>query len=259
MKQTIGILVAMLFCIGIASATTSVDTNWDGSGNFDTHFIAGDDATSDFWTGGNTISGEFHATDSDNNPYGYGVDSVEAKVKAHAENGFIEYKFNRNDAKTSYGEAGQQSYTLMNNMIGTGGTSDFAWRSTSNYASLSNCNYRWQSNGQIQATGNQYIFHSFYIDDSYSEGAEIKFSGIASTVITDMSEKSGKSSYTFGKGCGCYTNAEVDIVGSGTFDLNAYADNSIVTDTGITTDGFLNIHSEFGSGFHYNNFALSGN
>ena len=256
MKQTIGILVAMLFCIGIASATTSVDTNWNGAGSFDTHFIAGDDAQADFWTNGNFISGSFQATDSDNNPYNYGVDSVEAKVKASVTDGWMKYNFDRTDAKSSmYGDAGQNSYTF----IGSSGTGDLAWRSTSNYASLSSSNYGWQANGQIQATGNQYIFHSFYIDDSYSEGAEIKFSGIASTVITDMSEKSGKSSYTFGKGCGCYTNAEVDIVGSGTFDLNAYADNSIVTDTGITTDGFLNIHSEFGSGFHYNNFALSGN
>jgi len=254
MKQTIGILVAMLFCIGIASATTSVDTNWNGAGSFDTHFIAGDDAQADFWTNGNFISGSFQATDSDNNPYGYGVDSVEAKVKSSVVNGMIAYQFNRNDAKTSYGEAGQESYTEI-----WGDTASFGWKSTSNYASLKSCNYGWQSNGQITATGNQQIYHSFFNDVNDDKGAEIMFIGNAVTTITDMSETSGKSSFTFGKGCGCYTNAEVDIVGSGTFDLNAYANNSIVTDTGITTDGFLNIHSEFGRGFHYNNFALSGN
>ena len=256
MKRTIGILVAMLFCVGIASATTSVDTNWNGAGSFDTHFIAGDDANADFWTGGSFISGEFHATDSDNNPYGYGVDSVEAKVKAKATDGFIEYNFDRTDSKSSYGVAGQKSYTSMNNMIGTGGTSDFAWRSTSNYAALTNSNWGWQANGQMKATGNQEITHTF---GTSTEWAGMHIVADATTVISDMAEKSTSTGYRFGWGDGCYTNAEVDIVGSGTFDLNAYADNSIVTDTGITTDGFLQVHSEFGSGFHYNNFALSGN
>jgi len=254
MKKTIAIVLATLtLLMSIAMAETTVETNWDGSGNFDTHFTAGDDAQADFSTGGSLISGEWHATDSDNNPYGYGVDSVEAKVKSSVANGFMEYKFSRNDAKTSYGEAGQKSYTY----IDTFGTGDFAWKSSSNYASLSNCNYGWQANGQIQATGSHYIDHYFSI--SPTEGAEIVVDADANTVITDMSEKSGKSSYTFGKGCGCYTNAEVDIVGSGTFDLYAHADNSIVTDTGITTDGYLNVHSTFNSGFHYNNFALEGN
>jgi len=250
-----GIAFAALFLLGISSvsAVTTVDTTWSGSGNFETHFTAGDDAHSDFWTGGSVISGEFHATDSDNNPYGYGVDSVEAKVKSHVENGFIAYQFNRNDAKTSYGEAGQESYTE----IDTDGTGYLAWRSSSNYASLSSSNYGWQANGQIQATGNHFIDHYFSI--SPTEGAEIIVDADANTVITDMCEKSGSSSYTFGKGCGCYTNAKVDIVGSGTFDLHAHADNSIVTDTGITTDGYLHIHSVFGTGFHIANFALSGN
>ena len=256
MKKILAMLISLLTISGVM-ASTIVDTTWSGSGIVETHFIAGDDAQADFWTGGSSIEGSFQATDSDNNPYGYGVDSVEAKVKAKATDGFIEYNFDRTDSKSSYGEAGQKSYTSMNNMIGTGGTSDFAWRSSSNYASLSSCNYGWQANGQIQATGNHFIDHYFSI--SPTEGAEIIVDADANTVITDMSEKSGKSSYTFGKGCGCYTNAEVDIVGSGTFDLYAHADNSIVTDTGITTDGYLNVHSTFNSGFHYNNFALEGN
>ena len=247
------IAFALLASVGLVSAVTTVDTTWNGGGAFETHFTAGDDATSDFSTFGSAISGEWHATDSDNNPYGYGVDSTEVKVKAHATNGFIEYKFDRTDAKTSYGPAGQESYTLIN----TFGTGDFAWRSSSNYASLSSCNYGWQANGQIQATGVHFIDHYFSI--SPTEGAEIVVDADATTVITDMNEKSGSSSYTFGKGCGCYTNANVDITGSGTFDLNAYADNSIVTDNGIITDGYLNIHSAFGTGFHFSNFALAGN
>ena len=247
------IMAIFFIAIGGVSAATTVNTNWNGAGTFDTHFNAGDDATADFWTGGSLIAGEWHATDSDNNPYNYGVDNVEAKVKANATNGFVEYKFDRTDAKTSYGEAGQESYTLINSV----GTANFAWRSTSNYASLSSSNYGWQANGQMQATGKHTIIHTFATNPTEWAGLRVVADG--TSYISDMSEGSSNSGYTFGKGLGCYTNAEVDIVGAGSFDLNAYADNSIVTDTGITTDGFLNIHSDFASGFHYNNFALTGN
>jgi len=247
------IMLAIFFiAIGGVNAATTVDMNWNGGGNFNTHFAAGDDATADFWTSGGLISGEFHATDSDNNPYNYGVDNVEAKFKAHAENGFIEYKFDRLDAKTSYGDAGQRSYS----MVGSSGTADLSWRSTSNYASLSSSNYGWQANGQMQATGNHEITHTF---GTSTEWAGMHIVADGTSYVSDMSEGSNKNGYTFGKGLGCYTNAEVDIVGAGVFDLDAYADNSIVTDTGITTDGYLNIHSNFGSGFHYDNFALTGN
>jgi len=255
MKKIVSILSAlmlMLVAVGVASASTTIDANWNGAGTFDTQFTAGDDATTGFWTGGSTISGEFHATDSDNNPYNYGVDSVEAKVKAHAENGFVEYNFDRTDSKSSYGVAGQKSYT----MIGSSGTADLAWRSSSNYASLRSTNYGWQANGQMQATGNHEIVHTF---GTATEWAGMHVVADATTYISDMNEGSNSGGYVFGKGNGCYTNAEVDIVGSGTFDLDAYADNSIVTDTGIATDGYLNIYSNFGSGFHYDNFALSGN
>ena len=252
MKQLIWLAI-FLIALGMASAATTLDTTWNGAGTFETHFAAGDDAITDFWTGGSLISGELHVTDSDNNPYNYGVDNTEAKVKASATNGFIEYKFERTDSASMYGAAGQESYTL----IDSAGTADFAWRSTSNYASLNSNNYGWQSNGQLQATGQHQIIHTF--EANPTEWAGLRVIAEGTSFISDMSEGSNSGGYSFGKGLGCYTNAEVDIVGEGTFDLNAYADNSIVTDTGITTDGFLNIHSEFGSGFHYNNFALTGN
>jgi len=251
----VGILAfAMIASAGLVSAGTTVDTFWNGVGIFDTHFNAGDDATSDFWTSGNAISGEWHTTVTPNTQYPYmNVDSVTTEVKSSVGNGFMKYKFTRDDSYGSYGPAGQESYTF----IDTVGTGDFAWRSTSNYASLKSCNYGWQASGQMQATGNQEIIHTF---GTVSEWAGIHVLADATTSISDMSETSNSGGYTFGKGCGCYTNANVDITGSGTFDLSAYADNSITTQTGgITTDGFLNIHSAFNNGFHYNNFALSGN
>ena len=256
MKKTsivLGMLVVIAFS-GIAMAQTTVDTNWNGAGTYHIHFVAGDDSDTTFNTGGNTISGEFHSVDSDNNPYHYNVDSTSSRVKAHVDNGYIEYQFNRTDSYSPmYGDAGQVSYTL----IDTTGTGDFAWSTTSNFAQMRSCNYGWQSSNQIQATGIHYIDHYLAINDH--EGAEIIVDANGNTAITDMSEDHSGSSYQFGKGCGCYTNAHVDITGSGSFDLTAVADHQITTDFGITTDGYLNVHSDFGSGFHFSDYGLAGN
>jgi len=256
-NEIIASLVALTVMLAPVMAETTVDTTWDGAGGLSIDFYAVDDAESHFSTWGNNgIKGEFHGTDKDDNPYNYGVDTVESKVKAHIEDGYIKYKFTKNDNyEPMYGQAGQESYTF----IDTYGTGDFAWRSWSNYAHLRNSNYGWQNNNQIQATGEHYIYHSFWINDY--EGASITVNADADTSITDMCEDHWGSSYKFGKGCGCYTNAHIDITnGSGTFDLDAYADNQITTDNGITVDGgHLNIHADFTGGFHYDNFALEGN
>lgn len=257
MKKLVAIL-AMLLTISPTMGMTNLETHWQGSGLFDVHFTAGDDAETHFWTEGSTISGELYATDSNDNPYNYGVDTVEAKIKAYVENGYLEYAFKKNDNyEPMYGGAGQSSYTF----IGTEGTGNFAWKSWSNYAQLRNSNYGWQNDNQIRATGNHIIHHEFFIDDSYSEGASIDVSADAETNITIMCEDHWQSSFKFGKGCGCYTNAKVNIEnGSGSFDLNAWADNEITTDWGIEmSGGHLNVHSEFAGAFHWDNFALEGN
>jgi len=253
-KSILCIAIMSLMAMGLVSATT-VDTTWNGGGVLNIGFVSGNDATMHFGTGGNAISGELHATDYDNNPYGYNVDTTETKVKSHVGDGYMEYTFTRDESYVPmYGIAGQQSYTL----IDSSGTGDFAWSSTSNYASLGNSNYGWQSNNQMQATGEHYIRH--YLSDNINEGAEIIVDATGTTQISDMCDSAGGSSYSFGKGCGCYTNAVADTVGSGSFNLYADADHQITTDSGIIVNGgSLNIHSDFGTGFHFNNFALQGN
>jgi len=248
------LIIAIIATAGLTMAQTTFDSYWDGSGYHKIQFINGDDATNDFSTGGDYISGEYHAVDHDDNPYNYGVDTTDIKIKAHANNGYIEYKFTRNDSHTRmYGDAGQESYTLIDSY----GDAYFAWHSNSNYARLRNCNYGWQSSNQIHATGSHYINHYLAINDH--EGAGIVINADGTTDLTIMNEDHWGSGFKFGKGCGCYTNAHVDITGSGIFDLYANADNEITTDWGITTDGYLNVHSEFTNGFHFDNFALSGN
>ena len=244
----------LFFTVGMATAQTTFDTTWSGSGYHEIHFINGDDATTDFWTAGSIISGEYHAIDKDDNPYGYNVDTTDVKIKAHATDGYIEYKFTRDDSHTSmYGDAGQESYTYIDSY----GDADFVWHSWSNYAQYRSCNYGWQNDNQIHATGTHHIYHSFFINDH--EGAEIEIGVDGQTDLTIMNEDHWGSSFKFGKGCGCYTNAHAEITGAGYFTMNAYADNEITTDWGITTDGYLGIHADFTSGFHFTNFALQGN
>ena len=260
MNKTKKVISAIVACLLIASPVlavpTSVDTNWNGGGFFGITFTGGNDAHSVLQTSGALISGEYHAVDNGDNPYGYGVDTVSAWTKTHVENGWVGYTFTRDDSYVPmYGTASQVSYTYIDST----GTGDLAWRSTSDYADLVNSNYGWQSNNQMQATGEYYVEH-YLANPTSSNGVDIVATGTGSTSITDMCDSTWGSSYTFGKGCGCYTNAKVSTTGSGTFDLYANANNGITTDSGIVLTGVSSLHigSVFGSGFGFNNFALSG-
>jgi hypothetical protein len=255
-NKIIAILTALLALSVPVLAATTVDTTWNGGGSFGTTFTSGDDAHSSFSTTGAAISGEFHAKDWDNNPYGYSVDNTDTSVRAQVGAGWMEYTFTRDGSYTPmYGVAGQNSYTY----IGSSGTGEFDWTTTSNYAALGNSEYGFQNNNQMQATGSHDILHS--ISANANNGAGIAVSAVGTTQISDMCDSaSGATSYSFGKGCGCYTNAVADTVGSGSFNLFADADHQITTDTGITVNGgSLVTHSDFTGGFHFNNFALTGN
>ena len=247
----------LLLAIGAVSATTgtTVDVTWDGAGHIDTNFVSGNDATVVFETQGNHVIGEFHGTDYGDNPYGYNVDSTNTKLKANVvDGGWIAYTFSRTDSYSPmYGSAGQESYTYVGTQEGN---ANFAWNTDSNYASLGNSNYGWQSDNQMTAAGTHYIDH--YIKAG-TNGAEMQVQAVGSTQISDMCDTASGDSFQFGKGCGCYTNAKVDVSGDGIFDLTAVGDNSIVTDSGISTDGTLSISGTFNNGFHMTNFALSGN
>lgn len=249
-------IMALAVISAPALASTTIDHVWDGAGEFSTHIVADDDSDMTFSTGGSTISGEFHFIDYNDNPYSYEVDTNEFKVKSHVQSGYIEYYFKKTDNyEPMYGPAGQESYTY----IGASGEASFAWHTKSNYAQLRNCNYGWQNDGHMFASGEHMIYHSFFVNEN--EGAIIQIYADGTSTVTDMNEDHWKSSYKFGKGCGCYTNAKVDIDGEGTFDLDAFADNKITTDTGISVYGpnaHLNIHADFVGGFYFENFALEG-
>lgn len=245
-----GLLLAVMLAVGV-SATTTTEITWDGAGNVGVDFIAGDDAENYFETSGSAISGNYYAEDRDNNPYNYGVDNVKAEVKANVGNGYIEYQYNRLDSKASYGSAGQTSYSYL----GSDGTASLAWRTTSNYAAMKSSNYGFQSSNQFSATGNHILHHTLATPNS-----EAKWTIFAdgTSTVSHMSDEAQGDRFKFGKGCGCFTNAKVDVTGSGTYELEAIADNEIKTDTGITTDGYLQVYADFANGFKFDNFALQG-
>ena len=255
---------ALLLSIGAslvaieASATDATVTKvkWDGSGVVNVNWKSDDDAKMVFYTNGSIIKGKIIMEDKNDNPYGYGVDTSDVKVRAKVKNGGeIGYWFKRTDSyKPMYGGAGQEVYTY----IGSDNKAFFKWHSWSNYAQYRSCNYGWQNNNQITAKGNHYIYHRFYVNKN--NGASIEIGVDGKTELTIMNEDHWGKSFKFGKGCGCYTNAKVTIYGNGFFNQTATAKHHLETDTGIEIDGnaYYQVSAGFTRGFHFSNFALEG-
>jgi len=242
MKRVLAML-AILMMTGVISAQTIVDTSWSGSGNFEVHFVAGDDAHSDLWTGGTSISGNFYAVDYDDNPYDYEVDTTESRVKASVTGGgYIEYIHVRDDSwRRMYGDAGQKSYSF----IGTDDKAEMAFASWTNYARLRDCEYgkpRTSNGHHFEASGDEFqIYHE--LNDQNGDGASIEVFGSGSAWINLMNSETGwagnpKGSFKFGKGCGCYKDAKAGMSGVGIFRENAWADNELNIDAlGIRIPG----------------------
>lgn len=276
-RQLTAMLAAMMLVlsIGLVSATTDVDTTWSGSGNFETHVYAGDDAETHFWTGGNVISGEFHATDSDNNPYNYGVDNFNTWSKAAVANGgFIESETLRTDSKdSSYGAAGQRVYSY----IGSSNVAEYAYNTNTNYASMSNNQYgqpTWTTNGyQLEASGSSFqMMHQ--LTDADGDGANIQATGSGSGATKLMASTSGGSAFNFGHlSVGGHGEAWDDNFalydgsGAGTVTLNAWADNGLdlhdfathVPGDGNDDSAQAHISFTYAGDFEFKDFGVKGN
>jgi len=275
-NKIIGLMAVMMAVVMIAPAMaqTTIDTYWNGSGKFETHFVADDDVHSDFWTAGVVIEGEHHAIDHDNNPYGYNVDTVEEWVEAEVSGGgYIEFLNQRTDSWSSmYGPAGQTSYSY----IGTDDKGEMAFHTWTNYASLKDCQHGWNrtSNGHHfeadAGDGNFTIYHKLI--DGAGDGALVKIYGSGSAWIDLMNSETGwdgspKSSFKFGKGCGCDKDAEAGMSGTGIFEQHAWADHELNIDLSglhIPGDGSDNsaqyhVVVNYAGSFNYPDLALDGN
>ena len=279
MNKKLMMLVPMVFLLVMAMpvvlAQTTLDADWDGIGGVHFDFTAGDDARSEFTSySPNHLWGVFNCTDYDDNPYGYNVDTFDTRVDAHFEDGgVIEWQVDKTDNQASYGPAGQQSYSF----ITSDGTGDLKFKSWSNYASLQDCEYSYQSNDQFQATGEYEIFHSFNAGDDDGgrrpDGALVWSIGSGSSSITLMNSDTGwsgadKTSYRFGTGCGCYQNTDVTATGAGHFEISAWADNALTLGAGpvgsILGDGSddsaqYTFSATYGAGFSYSGWWVEGN
>jgi len=257
MKKVYLALIVVLLISGLVGyAQTTVDLDWNlYSGGFNIGFQAGDDAYAGLSTGGSHAYGTFEGTDSDNNPYGYGVDSVNTKVNANFEGGGqIIFGMDRQDSKTSmYGPAGQGTQSF----VGSTGTGSFATNTSTNFAGMKSCNYGFQANNQWTASGDFQVNYSIYA--GVASGAGFNAEGIGSVEATLMSsEANGGSSWRFGEGCGCYTNANASGEGSGSFNIYAQAPNQIDAFGSTVGGGTVNFNINYLNGFESDDINMSG-
>jgi len=270
MKRTIiAGLVAFAFIATagmVNAAPTTVDIDWNTAGVIDIVVDSDDDFDSDFHMfSAGQVTGKYLLNDAEDNPYGYGVDTVTAQVEAQViGGGYMTFENIRTDSLVSmYGTAGEHSYTE----IQTDDTAQLQFRTGGNYANLQSCNWGFHPSDHFMATGNFNVYHS--LADDTGEGAWLKSIGSGTTDIDLMSESTWgpTGSFTFGEGCGCFTNADITATGAGYFELGAVAENQITGTSipfAINGDGTLGSASyllqvNYGTGFNFGNFALSGN
>jgi hypothetical protein len=230
-------IVCSLLVSGIAFADdpTTVDVTWSGVGAV-TGSVDTGDATANFGSAGNGNIGEFHAVDSNDNPYSYTVDSNSFSLDTTITGGGVAYlDVKRLTSKTSmYGPAGQESYIYV---ATDSGTATLQNRSSTNYAAMKDSNYGWNANDHITvANATNYILERFMDGDSsdgdWSGGADfagLYAFGTGSADLDCMSSEASGSQVRLGWGCGCYTNADFTATGTGGFELKAMGDTSTTT------------------------------
>uniref|UniRef100_A0A6M3MB30 Uncharacterized protein n=1 Tax=viral metagenome TaxID=1070528 RepID=A0A6M3MB30_9ZZZZ len=248
----IPLLAIMLFAPIAVFAVTELDVDWDGAGGFSVDFDTGD-AYMGFSTGGAYIEGHLYANDYDDNPYSYGVDTFLTNVDAYVENGYIQYGVDRLDSTGMYGPADQSTFSY----IGASDWASMTFQTRTNFADLDSSNYGFQANDHFLAEGVYGAYHEVL------NGANIAWfdaSGIGTLDIDHMTDDTWTTAIQFGKGCGCYTNADVTQDGSGTFVLGAHYENSF-TMGGMTASGPVDYHQSilFGDGFSWSDYSFSGN
>ena len=266
MKKLIGIALALALVLALCFSTialaadpTNVNVTWDGTGGVGTGVNTGD-SNAGFTTSGSIISGSYAATDSNNNPYGYGVDSFSSYLNASVTNGFIQTGVARNDSYVPmYGSGGQ----LDTGYVWVGdGTASMAFRSTTNYAKLVDATYGYQLPGghNIVVNAASYMIDRF-ISDGRGNSGEVYATGTGSATLDCMSsEASGCWNLTLGRGAGCYTDANFNATGtSGHFEVTGVGNNSVVFNgLGISSGGgSLGIIANWLNNFSIGDYSLT--
>ena len=232
-------LIAVMTMGGVVLADdpTTVTVDWgDGGTGYGTGWVgttvtAGDDAISTFQTSGNGVRGSFVATDQNDNPYFYNVDTFSAGIDAEVQSGIIEFQTDRTDSEAGmYGSAGQQSY----NFVGTDGWGAMATNSWTNYASQKDCCYGhpWTPGGDhFEVAGADTYDIVKYIRAGDGDWAQVHAwqltpgNGGGQAELDCMNSEMSGGQVKLGRGCGCYTDASFDAVGTGSFVAEAHGNN----------------------------------
>jgi len=262
----VAVLLAVLSTVpAFAGGPSTVVVDWSGSGQVSGEVNTGDSRTS-FVVDAEASDGEFTATDANDNPYGYGVDSNSAYIVASFQGGYAQF---RTDRLTSYvpmyGPAGQ----CVEAGVFSTGTGTIATGSSTNYAAMVNGTYGkpWLNGANFTATGDYSIYQ--IIGAPSGNFASVQVAGEGSASVNCMTTQAFATRADLGWGAGCYTNAKVNATGSGWYVVQAYgvnglatpiagADGSVVSG-GISTSGAssLSILVNFASGLSVGNFSVA--
>jgi hypothetical protein len=210
--------------------------------------------------------------DSDDNPYGYGVDTTTTSVISDITSGggFIQFEVQRLDSKTSmYGGAGQDSYSV----IVTSDSASLDFRTKTNFAELQDCEYGFAYEN-LEASGTAYVIQHT-LTDADGDGAIVIAGGDGSALIKLMGSKSGGKNSYFNMGClpVCGDGeawddnyAKLEASGTGYFDVHAWADNGLTVHEGgwvIPGDGSddsatYDLSIGYSGTFNYLDFGIKG-
>ncbi|MHB8084379.1 MAG: hypothetical protein ACYDHZ_00940 [Dehalococcoidia bacterium] len=216
-----------------ASSPTVATVTWNGGGIVGGVVTTGD-TTSTFNVSAGLANGSFTATDSNDNPYGYGVDTNFAYIGGSFTNGgTMTFQTVRNTSYAPmYGASGQTTGTLVTS-TDSGSMSTDSW---TNYAEMTNAMYGHTVVGAADLTANgtytiqQYVASSMSGNTITGDYAMLTAGGTGTAAINDMTTgASGATNVNLGWGGGCYTNANAIFTGSGTFQVAAAGTNGITT------------------------------
>ncbi len=267
MKKRIGIALvlalALILCLGtavFADDPTDVNVDWDGTGAVGVNVDTGD-TLAGVLTAGEGISGSYSARDSNNNPYNYGVDNFSAYLNASVVNGVIDAgSFRADSYSPMYGPAGQSSWSIVEV---AGGTASMAYRTTTNYASMSDASYGFQLPG-----GHNIVVDATYyeidrgIEDGRGNSGWVYGEGSGTATLDSMvSAASGGWSLTFGRGGGSFTDANYTATGNGYFEAVGMGNNSITFNgMGMSSGGgSLSVVANFVNSFSIADYSLTAN
>jgi len=235
-KMSLAVVLTLLISLAIpfaamADSPTSVVVNWGGTGHIDSTATAGTSSVHSFTTDASSIGGQFTVNNAGDNPYSYGVSTVNSYINGGVGNGGLTYTVTRTGSYPMYGAAGQvaQSYVTAD-----GGTAYMATGSSDNYAAMVNATYgksKTPGGFNYEANATLFTIGSMVTAGPSNDIAWFTSIGTGTANINDMTNEANAGGVKLGRGGGCYTNATFGGNGAGTFTVWGSGGNNIQTGT----------------------------